>query len=647
METDTAVGSVIEERYRLEKLLGQGGHGSVWLAEDVHLKRRVAIKLIHAGDTDGQTVARLQREARVLQRLDHPGILKVFRIGTINFETFFLAIEYVDGIDLHQYLDSGPLTVGGASQIALQVAEAMHEAEKRGVIHRDLKPQNILVVKQELAADTAPAAAANAGPNAVVYNAPTPLVKVADFGLSTTSSSATLQFGSLTRAGITVGTPLYMSPEQCRALPTDTRSDIYALGCVLFEMLTGKPPYPGDSAADILMRHVRDPVPDLMKMVDSSDLDVERLQNIIGKCMAKEPQARYQSFADVAADLSLIAEKNSNARLSLRHAVVYRVKRTPRRQALLLVAASVLVLAGATVVILSSNEMRANVLVQLAHLFNGDSSDETVYQSVVLLDKASGKFAANEFAEAVVNTDAFRRLPAESRMRLLQLFMQHFSVNETNGMASINFFGNRLFAECLECAISANPERRNDERAAKYLDVILATPWDVNGRKLFSKTIAEYSGKLKLHSTIPDTRAGMLIEELSAETMMRTTPALTTFEARFVGDVWFDAANKALRYGPIQKARLYTMRAAELKHRYISDLRLSLIQAEVKQNDYANARRDIRDLRQRLAQHPFALSGSADAFRVLEKKFSVATEPTEQAQPRSAPIGKSAAAGER
>lgn len=134
LQLELGAGTIIDDRYRLEKMLGQGGHGSVWLAQDVHLKRSVAIKLVHPSSDDaGVTAARLQREAKVLQRLEHPNIVQVFRIGMLKCETFFLAIEYVPGRDLAALLNHAALPLKDAIAIANQIVSAMCEAEKQAL----------------------------------------------------------------------------------------------------------------------------------------------------------------------------------------------------------------------------------------------------------------------------------------------------------------------------------------------------------------------------------------------------------------------------------------------------------------------------------------------------------------------------------
>lgn len=598
------VGSVIDERYKLERRLGDGAYGSVWLAEDVHLKRHVAIKLIHSPfDKDGETLARLQREAKVLQRLDHPNILNVFRIGTLNFETFFLAMEYVEGSDLHHVLAEGPLSIGDAANVALQIAEAMCEAANHGVIHRDLKPQNILVVKQEGALR----------------------VKVADFGLSRTGADATLQFGTLTREGVALGTPLYMSPEQCQAMPADTRADIYALGCVLFQMVTGRPPYEGDTPAVVLMKHVREPVPDLLSIAEPGE-GIPLMQRVIAKSMAKNPRDRYQTFAEMVADLAPIATTRSSCRVALRPTIRYKMRR--RRSALVpfMVAAAGFGLAMSVLVLISPDEVKASGVIKLASITTPNSVSTSIHNFIMSVNKTAGRSAALKLAEASVNSEEFRRLPAPSRMQLLESYMRYFSVDAAPSdsasleTSSANFFGDRLLTECIKLATSpTSPD--DDALSAKYLDVLLDMPWDAEAWSLFTRTMDAFKGRLIVAYTMPNTPAGMRIEELMAETILHTHTALTPGLARFVGELYNDASLKGRRYREVKKVRSYAMKASKVAHKFIPDICLLSIATQVESGEYESAQKDLDHLYSRLKMMPFGYPYSEPLFKDMVKRL--------------------------
>lgn len=596
------VGSVIEERYKLERRLGEGATGSVWLAEDIHLKRHVAIKLIHSHfDQDGETVARLQREAKVLQRLDHPNILKVFRIGTIDFETYFLAMEYVEGSDLREVLAQGRMPIGVAADVALQIAEAMCEAAEHGVIHRDLKPQNILVTKQD-------------APGAL-------LVKVADFGLSRTVSDATLQLGTLTREGVALGTPLYMSPEQCQAQRADTRADIYSLGCVLYEMITGSPPYDGETPAVVLMKQVHDPVPDLLNVVERGE-GVPEMQRVIARAMAKDPRDRYQSFAEVVADLRPIAETRSLSRATLRPTVRYKVRRKTSPLVPLVVAAGCLALAVGAVLFISPDEVKASGAIKIASLIKPDSVPTSVFDLVVFVNKLAGRSAARKLAEASVNSEEFRRLPPGSRVQLLESYMRYFSTG-TATTADADFFGDRLLTECIKLATSPTWPA-DDALAAKYLDVLLDMPWDAQAWTLFERTMDAFKGRLIVVYTMPNTPAGMRIEELMAETILRTHSALTPGLARFVGELYNDASIKAQRYHEVKKVRTYALKSSKVEHKFICDVCLLSVATQVESGEFATARKDLEDLQRRLKTTPFGYPRSVPLLEETIKRLEAA-----------------------
>ncbi len=593
------VGSVIEERYKLERRLGEGATGSVWLAEDIHLKRHVAIKLIHSHfDQDGETVARLQREAKVLQRLDHPNILKVFRIGTIDFETYFLAMEYVEGSDLREVLAQGRMPIGVAADVALQIAEAMCEAAEHGVIHRDLKPQNILVTKQD-------------APGAL-------LVKVADFGLSRTVSDATLQLGTLTREGVALGTPLYMSPEQCQAMRADTRADIYSLGCVLFEMITGSPPYDGETPAVVLMKHVHDPVPDLLNVVERGE-GVADMQRVIARAMAKDPRDRYQSFAEVVADLRPIAEIRSLSKVTLRPTVRYKVRRETSPLVPFVVAAGCLALAVGAVLFISPDEVKASGAIKIASLMKPDSVPTSVFDLVVFVNKLGGRSAARKLAEASVNSEEFRRLPPGSRVQLLESYMRYFSTG-TATTADADFFGDRLLTECIKLATSPTWPA-DDALAAKYLDVLLEMPWDGQAWTLFEHTMDAYKGRLIVAYTMPNTPAGMRIEELMAETILRTHSALTPGLARFVGELYNDASIKAQRYHEVKKVRTYALKSSKVEHKFICDVCLLSVATQVESGEFATGRKDLDELQARLKTMPFGYPRSVPLLEETIKRL--------------------------
>jgi eukaryotic-like serine/threonine-protein kinase len=265
---------IFNGRYELHRRLGRGGMAEVYLARDQLLDRPVAVKVLFpALATDAGFVERFRREAQAAANLQHPNIVSVFDWGEAN-GTYFIVMEYVEGHTLAETLrDEGRLHPDRAAEITADIAAALGFAHRNRVVHRDVKPGNVLLTR-------------DGG------------VKVADFGIARALSDSSDQ--NLTKTGSVMGTATYFSPEQARGAPVDPRSDIYSLGCVLYEMITGRPPFAGDSAVAIAYKHVQEnPVPP--RRIDQSL--PETLEAITLKCLAKNPANRYPSAQDLRADL--------------------------------------------------------------------------------------------------------------------------------------------------------------------------------------------------------------------------------------------------------------------------------------------------------------------------------------------------------
>ncbi|MDR7556734.1 MAG: protein kinase [Armatimonadota bacterium] len=264
------VGTRVAGRYEVVALLAEGGMSRVYRARTPE-GQVVALKVLRdAYAADREFVERFVREARAVQALDHPHVVRVLDSGR-DGDVYFIAMEYVDGEDLKSYLRRvGPLEPADAERIALAVCEALDYAHGQGIVHRDVKPQNILLTRDGT-------------------------VKVADFGIARALAAVTL-----TQTGTVLGTVHYLSPEQARGAPVGRASDLYALGVVLFEMLTGRLPFEGESPIAVALKHLHEPPPSARAVHPRVP---RRLDGIIRKAMAKRREDRYATAREMAADL--------------------------------------------------------------------------------------------------------------------------------------------------------------------------------------------------------------------------------------------------------------------------------------------------------------------------------------------------------
>jgi eukaryotic-like serine/threonine-protein kinase len=272
--TDTLIDRIFDRRYVIKRKLGSGGMADVYLAEDQELGRRVALKLLndrHAADE--QFVERFRREAQSAAGLNHPNIVSIFDRGRAE-GTYYIAMEFLDGRTLKELLvRNGPTPIPIAIDYARQILGALSFAHRNGIVHRDIKPHNIVVGGDGR-------------------------LKVTDFGIARSGAS------QMTEAGSIVGTAQYLSPEQARGAPVDPRSDLYSLGIVLYEMLTGRVPFTGDTPVEIAMKHLSQvPTPPSKLRPDvPHDLDA-----VVMRALAKEPDQRYGSAEEMDADLARVA----------------------------------------------------------------------------------------------------------------------------------------------------------------------------------------------------------------------------------------------------------------------------------------------------------------------------------------------------
>jgi serine/threonine-protein kinase len=260
--------------------LGHGGMGQVFLAEQVSLKRKVALKILRTDlAEDSDSLQRFKKEAEAIAQVIHPCIVQVYAIGEAEGQ-HFMALEYVEGRNLKEYLAlRGTLDIHSLVSVLRQVASALQRASELGIIHRDIKPENILLTRKGE-------------------------VKVADFGLA--RFAALIQPLNLTQTGMTLGTPLYMAPEQVEGKQIDQRTDIYSLGVTAYHMIAGHPPYQGDTAVEVAFKHLRGEAELLETIRPDFSKDICEL---VQKMMSVDPMKRPQSFAEVLNSLVQISKK--------------------------------------------------------------------------------------------------------------------------------------------------------------------------------------------------------------------------------------------------------------------------------------------------------------------------------------------------
>lgn len=273
-------GTLIAGKFRVVRLLGEGGMGRVYEAIQVSLDRRVAVKVLKPVDVDPSLAARFAREARTVAKFTHPNIVGIFDFGEWEGKRY-IAMEFVEGRDLHSVLDEvGPFPAGDIIEIVSQICDALVVAHEQGIIHRDLKPENVLMQQSRRGIR----------------------VVVLDFGIARQYGAAQTN-DHLTRDGATCGTADYMAPEQTQGLELDGRADLYALGCMLYQMLTGKTPFSGTSPVMVMMAHLQMPAPDPRKANSGVNPKLARLAM---RLMAKKPEDRPANAQDVIAELAQV-----------------------------------------------------------------------------------------------------------------------------------------------------------------------------------------------------------------------------------------------------------------------------------------------------------------------------------------------------
>ena len=275
-------GRLLGDRYQLQSKLGEGGMGMVFKGTDIRLNRVVAVKLLNPEIVnDERSVLRFKQEMATTSALAHPHLIGITDVGFSSDNLPFYVMEYLEGRSLDEELDDGSLDAARTVKIAYQIADVLGYAHSKGIVHRDLKPGNVMLIGDR------------------------DFVKVFDLGIAKLITQETAQ--RLTRTGEVFGSPLYMSPEQCLGETIDGRSDIYSLGCMMFEMLSNSYAICGSSSMDTLMKHIQD---DPRKLADVPQLimtpQVVALDKLIQRCLRKNPDERPASMADIKRELERI-----------------------------------------------------------------------------------------------------------------------------------------------------------------------------------------------------------------------------------------------------------------------------------------------------------------------------------------------------
>lgn len=275
LPSDPLIGALIDERYRVESLIAKGAVGSVYKGKQELLGRHVALKVLHQYlGADPESLVRFHREAKALSRLEHPNLLTIYDFGMTNANQPYFVMDLLDGETLANEINTnGPLGLKRSLLITKQISEALAQAHKKGIVHRDIKPPNIVLIEKDSGKD---------------------FVKLVDFSIAKISETTTEDAVQLTVDGIICGSPAYMSPEQCRGGDVDGRSDIYSIGIVLFEMLTGKRPFSAKDLVSLMYLHVNDEPPKLREVEPALHFP-EELETAMTSILQKDPLKRPQT----------------------------------------------------------------------------------------------------------------------------------------------------------------------------------------------------------------------------------------------------------------------------------------------------------------------------------------------------------------
>jgi serine/threonine-protein kinase len=288
---ESLVGTVLGGRYFIERLIGEGGMGAVYQAEHTHMHKRLAVKVLHPEMSRlPEVVARFEREAMAAAHIEHPNVASATDFGKLDDGSFFLVLEYVEGKSLREAIAEGRMDLGRALHIMRQIASALGRAHALGIVHRDLKPENVMLVSRDGDSDFA---------------------KVLDFGIAKVPVGELVgehkaPGQALTQLGMVYGTPEYMAPEQALGQAVDPRADLYALGVITFEMITGNRPFEHESKVTLLGMHVTAPIPSMLERVPDANVPPE-VDAIVRRLLAKEATARFADARELLDALDTVS----------------------------------------------------------------------------------------------------------------------------------------------------------------------------------------------------------------------------------------------------------------------------------------------------------------------------------------------------
>ena len=372
--------------YQVLSLLGTGGMGEVYLAEDTKLDRRVALKLLPADlEGDERRVSRFQREARAVSALNHPNIITIHEIGRVN-SRHFIATEFIEGETLRRQLASGGMQLDATLDVAIQVTSALMAAHEVGIVHRDIKPDNIMIRRDRI-------------------------VKVLDFGLAKLTETLSPHVDTQaptkllvnTEPGVLMGTANYMSPEQARGLDVDARTDIWSLGIVLYEMTAGRVPFEGETSTDVLSLILQKEPARLARYAPQVP---EELERIIRKCLEKDRERRYQSARELLVDLKNL-QRDSVAGMTTAKTVTPQRRTAAHRLPFAALVLGILAVVAAGIYLLSGRDKAINSMAVLPFV-NVGADPDTEYLSDGVTESLINNLSQLPNLKVIARSSVFR-----------------------------------------------------------------------------------------------------------------------------------------------------------------------------------------------------------------------------------------------